>query len=259
MPKKRLPSTRLTIEDIQEGFYKESEGEFEPNYLLTENANRIYRAKVIGTVVEEPFLNEDDDYANVRIDDGSGVLRVVGFRDDTEFFKDLRKGDIIQAIGKIKEWEGRKQLNVEALHEINDHNVWLMHRSKVLKNQLSQLMILDKGEQVYEEFRNSREGKKKLEERGMNPQILDCIDELREFEMKTEKEEKEPKTKEKEETKPVKDVILKFLEGKDSVPREEIVSELSDDHSEHEIEDAITDLLIDGEIIEPKIDELKLI
>ena len=260
MPKKRLPSTRLSIKDIQDGFYRESEGEFEPNYLLTRNAKKIYRAKVVGTVVEEPFFNENDDYANVRIDDGTGVLRVVGFRDDTKFFKDLKRGDMIQTIGKIKEWEGEKQMNLEALHKVNDYNLWLMHRSKVLKTKLSQLMILDKGRKVYENHMNSREGRKKLEDRGMDPQILDSIDELKELKKqeKTEPEEKGEKT-EAEEVKPIKEAILDYLEGKDSTPREEIVKDLEEDYPEHEIEDAITDLLIDGEIIEPKIDELKLI
>lgn len=262
MPKKRLPSTRLSINDIQNGFYRESEGEFEPNYLLTRNAKRVYRAKVVGTVVEDPFFNDNEDYANVRIDDGTEVLRVVGFRDDIKFFRNLKRGDMIQTIGKIKEWEGKKQMNIEALHKIDDYNLWLMHRSKVLKSKLSQLMILDKGKQVYKEHMNSREGRKKLEERGIDPQILDSIDELKELEKEEEKveveEEKEEETEVKE-VKPVKDAILEYLEGKDSTPREEIVQDLNENYPEHEVEDAITDLLIDGEIIEPKIDELKLI
>ncbi|WP_297504633.1 OB-fold nucleic acid binding domain-containing protein, partial [Thermococcus sp.] len=108
--KKRLPASRVYIKDIIDGYYVKSEGDFEPNYLITRDARKVYRVKVVATVVREPIMSEDETYGRFQIDDGTGTLWVFGFRENTRFINLVKKGDLVQIIGKVAEWRDDKQI-----------------------------------------------------------------------------------------------------------------------------------------------------
>lgn len=106
----RLTARKVTAEDIIEGNYYEREG-FDPNYLLTTYGLRVSRARVIGTVVDR-YVNDDESYGAVTLDDGTATIRAKFFQ-DLEMMDGIGEGDIVEVIGKVKEYDGERYVNPE--------------------------------------------------------------------------------------------------------------------------------------------------
>ena len=81
--KKRLPSTRTDLREIVNGYYVKGEEDFAPNYLITENYKKIYRAKIVATVFNDPFISEDESYGRVLLDDAKETIWAYFFRENT--------------------------------------------------------------------------------------------------------------------------------------------------------------------------------
>lgn len=108
--RERLTARKVRIDDIKTGQYYEQEG-FDPNYLLTPYGLSVSRSRVLGTVVDT-FVNDDESYGAVTIDDGSGTIRGKFFQ-DLEMMEDLEEGDVVELIGKVKEYDGERYVNPE--------------------------------------------------------------------------------------------------------------------------------------------------
>ncbi|HDD31890.1 MAG TPA: replication protein RepA, partial [Thermococcus litoralis] len=175
--KKRLPSTRVYIKDILEGFYVKSEGDFEPNYLITKDARKVYRAKIVGTVVREPIIAEDETYGKFQVDDGTGVIWVLGFRDDTRFVRLVKRGDIVQLIGKIAEWRDDKQILVEGVSKV-DPNMWILHRYEALREKVEHIKKVRTAFEIYNTYGITAKAKVIAKNKGISEDMLTTIDEL---------------------------------------------------------------------------------
>ncbi|MDY6769882.1 MAG: OB-fold nucleic acid binding domain-containing protein, partial [Candidatus Nanohaloarchaea archaeon] len=68
-----------------------------------------------GTVVDT-FVNDDESYGAVTVDDGSGTIRGKFFQ-DVGMMEDIQEGDIVELIGKVKEYEGERYVNPELVVE----------------------------------------------------------------------------------------------------------------------------------------------
>jgi len=240
--KKRLPSTRTDLREIVNGYYVKGEEDFAPNYLITENYKKIYRAKIVATVFNDPFISEDESYGRVLLDDTKETIWAYFFRENTVLLRNISKGDMVQVVGKIYEWRNEKQLNVEAICKVSP-NFWSLHRLEVIRNNKIQEEQVTKAEKIKSEEKNLKKAKEKAESMGINPEIIEAM-----YEMEY--------TKEKEiDTALIKDKVLSAIERLDEgegVPLDDLISEI-DEFSPEEIESVIRDLLSQGEIFEPKI------
>ncbi len=108
--RERLTARKVTAEDIIEGNYYEQDG-FDPNYLLTTYGLRVSRARVLGTVVDR-YVNDDESYGALTLDDGSATLRAKFFQ-DLEMMDGVGEGDIVEVIGKVKEYDGERYITPE--------------------------------------------------------------------------------------------------------------------------------------------------
>ncbi|AFK21635.1 OB-fold nucleic acid binding domain-containing protein [Pyrococcus sp. ST04] len=269
--KKRMPATRVYIKDILEGYFVKSEGDFEPNYLITRYGRKIYRAKIVGTVVREPLIAEDETYGKFQIDDGTGVIWVLGFRDDTKFAKLVKKGDLVQVIGKIAEWRDDKQILVEGVARVHP-NMWILHRYEALKEKIEHIRKARIALEIYNQYGITAKSKVIAKNKGIDEELLETIDELygimmeqraveepveelleEEIGEETEKEENELLEKAK------KDILEILKQKKVAVSRKYIIKKLGDKYDEETIEDALAELLIDGEIYEPETGYYKLL
>jgi len=260
--KKRLPASRVYIRDILNGYFVRSEGDFEPNYLITREARKVYRVKVVATVVREPAISEDETYGKFQIDDGTGTIWVLGFRDDTRFVRLVKKGDLVQIIGKVGEWRDDKQILVEGVTKV-EPNMWILHRFETLKEKVEHAKKARIAFEIYDKYGITAKAKVIAKNKGISEDMLLTIDEL--YTMMLEQrsteealfEEELPEEEEKVENpelEKARKAVLELLREKGkALSHKFIVKKLSKDFNEELIEEAITQLLAEGEIYEPEI------
>ena len=260
--KKRLPASRVYIKDILNGYYVKSEGDFEPNYLITRDARKIYRAKVVATVVREPVISDDETYGKFQIDDGTGTIWVLGFRDDTRFIRLVKKGDLVQIIGKIAEWRDDKQILVEGVAKV-DPNFWILHRFETLKEKVEHAKKARLAFDIYNRYGITAKAKVIAKNKGVDEDLLITMDELYtmileqrnlEEELFEEEEIPEEEPKENPEVEKAKKAVIQLLREKGkALSHKFIIKKLSSEFDEDVLEEAITQLLAEGEIYEPEI------
>ena len=260
--KKRLPASRVYIKDILNGYYVKSEGDFEPNYLITRDARKIYRAKVVATVVREPVISDDETYGKFQIDDGTGTIWVLGFRDDTRFIRLVKKGDLVQIIGKVAEWRDDKQILVEGVAKV-DPNFWILHRFETLKEKVEHAKKARLAFDIYNRYGITAKAKVIAKNKGVDEDLLITMDELYtmileqrnlEEELFEEEEIPEEEPKENPEVEKAKKAVIQLLREKGkALSHKFIIKKLSSEFDEDVLEEAITQLLAEGEIYEPEI------
>ncbi|WP_297070980.1 OB-fold nucleic acid binding domain-containing protein [Thermococcus sp.] len=260
--RKRLSASRVYIKDILEGYYVKSEGDFEPNYVITRDARKVYRVKLVATVVRDPVISEDETYGKLQIDDGTGTIWVLGFRDDTRFIRLVKKGDLIQIIGKVGEWRDDKQVLVEGVTPVHP-NMWILHRFEALKEKVGHSKKAKEAFEIYDKYGITAKAKVIAKNRGISEDLLMTIDELytlmlEQRSMEEELFEEEAEGEEKKEVNPelekAKRAVMKLLREKGkALSHKFITKKLSQEFSEEMIEEAVTQLLAEGEIYEPEI------
>ncbi len=260
--KKRLPASRVYLKEVIDGYYVRSEGDFEPNYLITKDARKVYRVKVVATVVREPMISEDETYGRFQIDDGTGTLWVFGFRENTRFVKLVKKGDLVQIIGKVAEWRDDKQILVEGVSRVSP-NMWILHRFETLKEKVEHAKKAKMAFEIYDRYGITAKAKVIAKNKGVSEDLLMTIDELYtlmleqralEEEILEEEAVEEETPAEKPELEKAKKAVLELLREKGkALSHKFIIKKLSSEFDEEIIEEAITRLLADGEIYEPEI------
>lgn len=130
----KLPSRnqaiKITISELLSGTYIQ-ENEQNPNYLLTENNQKIYRLNVIATIVQKELVGT---ITNLLIDDGSGKIITRSF-EENKIIHTLNIGDVIIIIGKLRTFNQDKYISPEIIKLINP--LWLKHRYLELKDKFA--------------------------------------------------------------------------------------------------------------------------
>ncbi|MCK4311074.1 MAG: replication protein RepA [Methanomicrobia archaeon] len=240
--KKRMPSTRTNIEEIVNGHYVKDEEDFAPNYLITKDYKKVYRAKTVVTVFNDPFISDDESYGRVLLDDTKETIWAYFFRENTVLLKTISRGDIVQIVGKINEWKNEKQLNVEAASKVSP-NFWILHRLELVKYNNHLKKQLKIAEKIKSKEKNLKKAKEKAESEGIDPEVIEAL-----YEMDYAKEKDVDTTL-------IKDKVLSTIERLDEgegVELDVLVSEITE-FSAEEVEAIVRDLLSRGEIFEPKI------
>ncbi|MGD2247442.1 MAG: OB-fold nucleic acid binding domain-containing protein [Candidatus Methanofastidiosia archaeon] len=244
--KKRAASQRLTLDEVHTGEFVSAEGDFELNYLITEDARKIYRAKVVATVVKDPYISDDTAYGSVQLDDGFDTISGSVFREYTKLLANIESGDLVQVIGKIREWQGEKQLTLEAIAPV-EPNFMLLHRLEILKAHKEHKTLLETAQKIYDEEDQIRPARERAKKEGVPTDIIEALDELKYLEEK----EEEPEVSKNE---VIKNKILSLIEKhEDGIEMSDIQAEFADVYSAEEIEDAVRELLSMGEIFERRI------
>ncbi|MDD5650758.1 MAG: OB-fold nucleic acid binding domain-containing protein [Candidatus Nanoarchaeia archaeon] len=134
---------RVWIKDIKSGTYLDKESEFDSNFVLINN-KKISRVYLIATVIQT-FENENITYANITIDDGSADIRVKAWN-DLDLIANLKIGDLILLIGKLRKYEDEIYIVPEIVKKVNP-NWELVHKG----------ILLDKTQEVKEIVQEPRE------------------------------------------------------------------------------------------------------
>lgn len=249
--KKRLPAKRMYLSEIGEGFYIKNEGDFEPNYLLSPFGERVFRAKIVGTVVAGPYFSDDNSYARILIDDSTAVLWASAFRERASLLKKLVKGDIVQLIAKPHEWQDTKQLTIETIAKV-EPPLMLMSRAETLLRYLRFIRDSENARKLVESVGDVRNAREEAVEHGIDPEIIDGLDEL-DYLLGKQKEE----TIDFQKLEIVKKKILEKIESlqdtENGVDIDVLIAELDPEFTSAEVEEGLKSLLSVGDIFEPSV------
>ena len=128
MEKKRLTAIKTAIESIDSGKFFPQEG-FNPGYVLSSTGQRLSRVRVLATVVDK-FLSENGKFASLTLDDGSDTIRAKIFN-ALSMLEAVDKGNVVDVIARIKEYQGEIYLLPEVITKIEDPNLELLRQLEI--------------------------------------------------------------------------------------------------------------------------------
>jgi len=251
--KKRMPSSRLSLAEIHKGYFVKPEDDFATNYVITQDGLKVYRLKGVATVMAEPRLSEDGTYGSLFLDDGTQSIVGLVFRENTRLLKSIKKGNLVQFMGKLSEWQGKKQVNLEAISVVSS-NMLTLHRAESVLNTIKQRKQFRIAQKIHNEETNVRKAMDRAKKEGINPELIDAIEELNylaEYAEEGHVFDSESAIESK-----VLDAIDKLDEG-DGVVLDLILYELKDEHLAEDVDNALRELLARGDLYEPKVNYFK--
>ncbi|KUO39644.1 MAG: hypothetical protein AVW06_03450 [Hadesarchaea archaeon DG-33-1] len=227
---------KVKIEDLVKGKYVRS-SETEPSHLLTPWDQRILRAHAIATVIDK-FISEDQNYGTLRIDDGSETIRLKAWRQDVQTLADFKVGDLVDVIGRVREYEGEVYLVPDVITRVEDPNWELVRELEILR---AKRQALAQGRRPQPE---PKPEVRRLEVEVPSPGAAPVVEEI---------EEPLPEVPE--------DLKKKALAAFDKLDRVEGVAPLDLaaelDLSQAGVDDVLRVLIADGEIFEPKVGKFR--
>jgi RPA family protein len=115
----RLPAKKVRISDIVDGkFFYGSREEMKPSYVITNLGMKVSRVNIVGTVIDK-FVSEDKNYTFLTLDDGTESIRVKSFGEKVSLTEGVEKGDLVLVIGKVREYNGERYINLELLKKVD--------------------------------------------------------------------------------------------------------------------------------------------
>ena len=121
----RQTAYKVWIQSIVNGKLCVTSDEFSPNYVIIGD-QKVSRVNLIADVVEL-FVNADESFASVTIDDGSAEVQVRAFQEDVNLFAEINPGDLVLVIGKVREYQEELYVLPEIVKKISDPN-WMVAR-----------------------------------------------------------------------------------------------------------------------------------
>lgn len=245
MPQQKRQTAKLaTAAELNTGKYFQKEG-FTPNYLLTPEGRRISRARVVATVVDK-FKNEDETYGSITLDDGTDTVQVKFFN-ELEPMEDFETGDIVEAVGKVREYQGQIYMNAEILVDRTVKHEFL-HQLKHRKSEEEWTSIRKTVKQLKESGKSQDEIEKemagKLEEEEVDA-LLQSFGESFDTAGQENRENLERK---------VIDAVER-MDKEEGADYSDIAEEV--DAPEDQLEDTINSLLSEGTFYEPQPGKIK--
>lgn len=241
---KRQTAKLISGEEAHSGKYFEKEG-FTPNYLLTTSGRRISRARITGTVTEE-FTNDDETYGSLTIDDGTDTIQLKFFS-DLGLMQSHSEGETVEAIGKVREYQGEIYLNAEKLSEVPAKKQ-VLHILRLEKMHLEfkqkKQTVVQMKESGKDQEEIEKEMKGSLEEEEVDA-ILQSLNEEFSGESDEERENLEKKIIE----------AVEDLDNGDGADYGDISERV--DANEDELESSVNSLLSEGTFYEPQPGKIK--
>ncbi len=130
----RQPAKKVYISDLLKGRWVKGEG-MQPSYIETIAGEKISRARILGTVVQK-FISEDNKFGSITLDDTTETIRVKVFK-TMKPIEHVNIGDLVDVIGKIREFDDEIYIIPEIINKITDPNIEILRRAELLKKSVS--------------------------------------------------------------------------------------------------------------------------
>lgn len=122
----RGTALKVRIKDITNGELKKGESEWE-SFLVTPFNEEAARVRVLATVVSR-FKSDNGRYGSLTLDDTTDTITSRAFDEGVQLIESTKEGDIVDVIGRVKEYEDEKYINVESVSTIVDPNWELVRK-----------------------------------------------------------------------------------------------------------------------------------
>jgi len=122
-------AARLFVEDLKKAKVIEENGK---QIVVLEDGERISKVKLVGTVVQKS-VRPDKSYGYLILDNGTGTIRLRLWEEQMPLAEDVREGDLILVIGKIRVFKEEKYVVPEILKVLKDPRWERVHTLEVLK------------------------------------------------------------------------------------------------------------------------------
>jgi len=250
---KRVTAVKTDIASVKSGRFVRQTG-FNPSYILTALGQRLSRVRILASVVDS-FVSADSKYATITIDDNTDTIRVKSFQ-DISLLQSLNKGDLIDLIGKIREYNGEIYITPEIIYRVEDPNLLLLRRVELQKQEREQ----EKKKKIVLDYQNKTadidELKKVVKRKfGISEDDVESIIASQDLSKRVDEEQVDEKL-----NKDNKDKIIKLIEKIDSGNGCEYSTLISESGlDENTVEQIVNDLLNDGICFEPKPGIIKLL
>jgi uncharacterized protein len=247
MERKRMTAKIAGLDEVTTGKFIKKSG-FESNYILTKLGRKISRARVMGIIVDK-YKSEDGNYATITLDDSSETLRAKVFV-NASMFDDIKPGDLIDMIGKVREYNSEIYLIPEIIRKVSPNKETL--RMLELKK-----IFLDQAEKI-KKLRDLQKQSSDLSELKVLASKASLIEEDVEGILEAEEVIEIDVIEKTQETSEIKDKIIKLIDTLDAGKGADYQKILSQSElSEGKVDAAIQDLLESGICFEPKAGMIK--
>ncbi|MEA3229640.1 MAG: hypothetical protein U9P44_01885 [archaeon] len=127
----RPTAYKLRISDIINNPYIKNEDGSEPNYVDLAGRLKVGKARILATVVFK-YCSDNGNYASVTLDDGTASIRAKIWQDISSL-EHTEKGDMVDMIANVREWNGEVYLVPEVVRSIDNPNIETLRRLEILE------------------------------------------------------------------------------------------------------------------------------
>lgn len=120
---------KIRLSDLKKGVW-------EDEYLKLNN-EKYYRVRIIGTIVQK-FVNDDNSYGAITIDDGHGTIRVKVWSTDMKKITNFEEGDLVEVFSNVRHYDNELYLNPVHIKKITDPNWELVRELELIKQHSEQ-------------------------------------------------------------------------------------------------------------------------
>ncbi len=131
MIQKRNTAYKVWIADLINNEYIEQQGEFESNYVLIKD-KKVSRINIIANVIFV-YTTPDNSYMSITLDDSSCNIRIKSWGEDTSVLKDIKLGDVVNVIGKVRKYNNEVYILPEFVKVLDNLNWELVRKLELLK------------------------------------------------------------------------------------------------------------------------------
>ncbi|MBI4020682.1 MAG: hypothetical protein HY369_00395 [Candidatus Aenigmarchaeota archaeon] len=124
----RQTAKKVAIASLMKGTWEKHEG-MNPSFVVTPAGERVSRARILATVTGK-FMAEDGAFASITLDDATDTIRAKTFK-TVKPLDEVAVGDLVDVIGKVKEYNGEVYLIPEVVAKIADPNLELLRRLEI--------------------------------------------------------------------------------------------------------------------------------
>ncbi len=234
-----VPAARVMLGDLLAGRQSQSADNLQ---VVDRFARRVSCVNVVGTVVDR-FVNADGSYMSLTIDDGSGAIRAKFFRDGVRANSEIKIGDDIAVIGGLRSYNGELYISPDTVRRVEDANLVTLRKLELLRDTVRMEKAVESIRQVAR-----KEGMEAAEKYASDNFGVGGGDMAGMLDGGVEKTISSEDTVMK---------VMKDFDSGDGVALETILSESGLD--ENRIDSAVTKLLDDGTIFEPRVGRFKII
>lgn len=180
-----MAAVKLRIQDL-------IEGTFDGKHVHT-IFGEVSEARILGTLIDI-FTTDDESYMALTVDDGTETVRIKAWRQDVGKLKKVSRGDFVDIVGKVREYNEEIYLTPEVVSKVSP-NKWILRELELMK------LYLQSGaahlSQVEHPAFEAVSGEPEIEVKVEEQEDSRTVDELKERE-ELQREEPEKLEKEKE-------------------------------------------------------------